>query len=297
MSNKLEVIIKYYNDISNLGVRLWKTTTALASFNLGEVLKIWFCDKNFKDLTILDQSFIYTQYLETMLSKTATTGKYQDQNIGDSQWENCFKEINNRDHFLCMKLQELIGVENKNIIDSMLDNTGDINSLEFSTLVTKAQGFLKNNLDQSESLIKAAKEIDAMAYPLTREYFLYRYIAKAILLTNTLNVSSSYEVEFNIVKKAHLNFANYLNSLEQSLTRIEKATDKYNEDHKIASWLTEKSDLISNHSGKIAATYAALIAGVIALRSYVIDEEDPWYELCALPTTSLAMLQILCKIN
>ncbi|WP_245969159.1 hypothetical protein [Candidatus Rickettsia colombianensi] len=33
--------------------------------------------------------------------------------------------------------------------------------------------------------------------------------------------------------------------------------------------------------------------GVIALRSYVIDEEDPWYELCALPTTSLAMLQIL----
>lgn len=293
MSNKLEVIIKYYNDISNLGVRLWKTTTALASFNLGEVLKIWFCDKNFKDLMILDQSFIYTQYLETMLSKTATTGKYQDQNIGDSQWENCFKEINNRDHFLCMKLQELIGVENKNIIDSMLDNIGDINSLEFSTLVTKAQGFLKNNLDQSESLIKAAKEIDAMAYPLTREYFLYRYIAKAILLTNTLNVSSSYEAEFNIVKKAHLNFANYLNSLEQSLTRIEKATDKYNEDHKIASWLTEKSDLVSNHSGKIAATYAALIAGVIALRSYVIDEEDPWYELCALPTTSLAMLQIL----
>ncbi|BBJ32094.1 MULTISPECIES: hypothetical protein [spotted fever group] len=40
MSNKLEVIIKYYNDISNLGVRLWKTTKALASFNLGEVLKI-----------------------------------------------------------------------------------------------------------------------------------------------------------------------------------------------------------------------------------------------------------------
>ncbi|HJD58730.1 MAG TPA: hypothetical protein LFV92_06170 [Rickettsia endosymbiont of Ceroptres masudai] len=66
MSNKLEVIIKYYNDISNLGVRLWKTTTALASFNLGEVLKRWFCDKNFKDLTILDQIFIYTQYLETM---------------------------------------------------------------------------------------------------------------------------------------------------------------------------------------------------------------------------------------
>ncbi|CAK6507862.1 hypothetical protein [Rickettsia helvetica] len=33
--------------------------------------------------------------------------------------------------------------------------------------------------------------------------------------------------------------------------------------------------------------------GVIALCSYVIDEQDPWYELCALPTTSLAMLQIL----
>ncbi|AJG33804.1 hypothetical protein [Rickettsia rickettsii] len=33
--------------------------------------------------------------------------------------------------------------------------------------------------------------------------------------------------------------------------------------------------------------------GVIALRSYVIDEKDPWYELCALPTTNLAMLQIL----
>ncbi|WP_172794993.1 hypothetical protein [Rickettsia sp. Tenjiku01] len=47
MSNKLEVIIQYYNDISNLGVRLWKTTTALASFNLGEVWTIWFCDKKF----------------------------------------------------------------------------------------------------------------------------------------------------------------------------------------------------------------------------------------------------------
>ncbi|MCX4080239.1 hypothetical protein N7280_06610 [Rickettsia rhipicephali] len=99
-------------------------------------------------------------------------------------------------------------------------------------------------------------------------------------------MSSSYENEFNIVKKAHLNFINYLNSLEQSLTRIEKATDKYNEDHKIASWLTEKSALVSNHSGKIAITYVSLIVGVIALRSYVVDEKDPWYELCALPTTS-----------
>lgn len=292
MSNKLGVIINYYNDISNLGVRLWKTTTALASFNLGEVLKIWFCDKNFKDLTTLDQSFIYTQYLETMLSKIAATGKYQDKNIDHSQWSNCFEEINNRDHFLYIKLQELIGVENKNIIDSMLDGIGDINSLKFSTLVTKAQIFLKNNLDQSEKLIKVAKKIDSMAYPLTKEYFLYRYTAKAILSVNASDLSLD-EKEFNTIKKAHLNFANYLNSLEQSLTRIEKATDKYNEDYKIASWLTEKSDLVSNHSGKIAITYASLIAGVIALRSYVIDEKDPWYELCALPTTSLAMLQIL----
>ncbi|BDU59721.1 hypothetical protein FLA4_01310 [Candidatus Rickettsia kotlanii] len=35
------------------------------------------------------------------------------------------------------------------------------------------------------------------------------------------------------------------------------------------------------------------MVGVIALRSVVIDEKDPWYELCALPTTSLAMLKIL----
>ncbi|MCC8462520.1 MAG: hypothetical protein LN546_05095 [Rickettsia endosymbiont of Ecitomorpha arachnoides] len=61
----------------------------------------------------------------------------------------------------------------------------------------------------------------------------------------------------------------------------------------IIKYYNDISNLVSNHSGKIAATYAALIAGVIALRSYVIDEEDPWYELCALPTTSLAMLQIL----
>lgn len=91
MSNKLEVIIQY--DISNLGVRLWKTTTALASFNLGEVWKIWFCDKNFKDLLTLDQSLIYTQSLETMLSKVAATGKYQD--IDHSQWSHCFEELNN----------------------------------------------------------------------------------------------------------------------------------------------------------------------------------------------------------
>ncbi|AXU06857.1 hypothetical protein GRX81_00840 [Rickettsia japonica] len=108
MSNKLEVIIQYYNDISNLGVRLWKTTTAFASFNLGEVWKIWFCDKNFKDLPTLDQSLIYTQYLETMLSKIAATGKYQDNNIDHSQWSHCFEELNNRDHFLCIKLQKCI---------------------------------------------------------------------------------------------------------------------------------------------------------------------------------------------
>ena len=76
-----------------------------------------------------------------MLSKVATTGKYQDKNIDHSQWSNCFEKINNQDHFLCIKLQELIGIENKNIIDSMLDDIGDINSLEFSTLVTKAQVF------------------------------------------------------------------------------------------------------------------------------------------------------------
>ncbi|WP_392505512.1 hypothetical protein ACE5D9_03780 [Rickettsia sp. 2024-CO-Wats] len=132
MSNKLEVIIQYYNDISNLGVRLWKTATVLASFNLGELWEIWFCDRNFKDLPTLDQSLIYTQYLETMLSKVAATGKYQDNNVDHSQWSNCFEELNNRDHFLCIKLQKLIGVENKNIIDAMLDDIGDINSLECS---------------------------------------------------------------------------------------------------------------------------------------------------------------------
>ncbi|ABV73844.1 valyl-tRNA synthetase [Rickettsia canadensis str. McKiel] len=55
----------------------------------------------------------------------------------------------------------------------------------------------------------------------------------------------------------------------------------------------KNQDLVSNHSGKIAITYA-FIAGVIALRSYVIDKKDRvGYELCALPPTSLAMLQIL----
>lgn len=55
-----------------------------------------------------------------MLSKVAATGKYQDENIGHSHWSNCFEEISNQDHFLDTKLQKLIGVENKNIIDSML---------------------------------------------------------------------------------------------------------------------------------------------------------------------------------
>ncbi|BDU59722.1 hypothetical protein FLA4_01320 [Candidatus Rickettsia kotlanii] len=45
------------------------------------------------------------------------------------------------------KLQKLIGVENKNIIDAMLDDIRDINSLEYSTLVTKVQVFLKNNFN------------------------------------------------------------------------------------------------------------------------------------------------------
>jgi len=40
-------------------------------------------------------------------------------------------------------------------------------------------------------------------------------------------------------------------------------------------------------------TYSTLITGVILLRSYVFDEEEPLYELCALPTTILAILQLL----
>ncbi|BDU59723.1 hypothetical protein FLA4_01330 [Candidatus Rickettsia kotlanii] len=61
MSNKLEVIIQYYNDISNLGVRLWQTTTTvLASVNLGEVWKIWFCDKNFKSTDTRSKFDLYS---------------------------------------------------------------------------------------------------------------------------------------------------------------------------------------------------------------------------------------------
>ncbi|AFE53683.1 hypothetical protein [Rickettsia prowazekii] len=295
ISNKLEVMMKYYHDISNLGIRLYKTTKALVSFDLGEVFKIWFCDKNFKDLKKIDQSVIYTQYLETVLSKIAATGKYQDKHISHSQWINCFETINNYDDFLHTKLKKLIGIKNKNIIDSILDDIGDINSLEFNIIFSKVQVFLSDNLDKFENLVQVAKKIDAIVYPLTREYFLYRYLAKSILVAKTLSLHSYSEAEFNIVKKTHLNFTNYLNSLEQSLTKIEKATNKYNEEHKIASWLTAKSDLVSNHSGKIAATYATLVGGVIALRSYVIDAKDPWYELCALPSTILAMLQILAS--
>ena len=82
-------------------------TTALASFNLGEAWKIWFCDKNFKDLSTLDQSLIYTQYLETMLSKVAATGKYQDNNIDHSQWSNCFEELYNSRSFFMYKATEV----------------------------------------------------------------------------------------------------------------------------------------------------------------------------------------------
>lgn len=103
----------------------------------------------------------------------------------------------------------------------------------------------------------------------------------------------NYAEEFNKEKEIHLNFVRYISSLKQSYFKLEKAKEQFNEEHKINSWLIEKSNSVSNHSGKIALTYSTLITGVILLRSYVFDEEEPLYELCALPTTILAILQLL----
>lgn len=117
-----------------------------------------------------------------------------------------------------------------------------------------------------------------MSYPLTKEYFLYRYVTKAILYKPNVN----YAEEFNKEKEIHLNFVRYISSLKQSYFKLEKAKEQFNEEHKINSWLIEKSNSVSNHSGKIALTYSTLITGVILLRLYVFDEEEPLYELYVL---------------
>lgn len=228
-----------------------------------------------------------------MLSKIASTGKFKNKNIEKSEWDNLFKGLYNDDNFLHTKLEKLIGEENKNLLESISLNIDDINPLNFNDFVGIVQVLIENNLDQYNKLYDSAQKINIIAYPLTREYFLYRYISKAILVVNNPDLKESYIKEFEDEKKAHLELTHYVNSLEQNYRKIEKANSIFNEEHKVNSWLIEKSNVVSNHSGKIAIVYSVLIAGVIALRSYAYDEEDPLYELCALPTTTLAMLQLL----
>ncbi|MCC8370899.1 MAG: hypothetical protein LN566_06180 [Rickettsia endosymbiont of Stiretrus anchorago] len=235
------------------------------------------------------KNFVYTEHLQALLSSIAKTKKYQGENITDKNWQNIFNELNNYDHFLHIKLQKLIGIENKNLIDAILKYIGDIKSLEFIELCNKVQLFLENNFEHYEKLFESAEKISNTSYPLTKEYFLYRYVAKAILYKPNVN----YAEEFNKEKEIHLNFVRYISSLKQSYFKLEKAKEQFNEEHKINSWLIEKSNSVSNHSGKIALTYSTLITGVILLRSYVFDEEEPLYKLCALPTTILAILQLL----
>lgn len=292
MSNKLEKVINYYNNIAIFPKRLLDSAKALISFNFGQLLKIWFIDKNFNNLDILEQNFIYTQHLQLILSKIVSTNRHNGKNIKNSEWENLFKECR-YDHFLHNKLQDLIGVKNKNLLDSILPNIDNINLSSFSDFIEATQLFVETNLNKYKELYEAAEKINITAYPLTKEYFIYRYISKAILTRYSPELRTTINKEFEKEKKACLNFAHYINSLEQSYTRIEQATSKFDEENKVTSWLIQKSDVVSYHASKIAISYSVLIAGVIALRSYVFDEEDPLYELCALPTTTLAILQII----
>lgn len=165
---------------------------------------------------------------------------------------------------------------------------------EFSEFAEAARRLLEENEERRNDIIRGANVLEDIVYPLTKKYFLFRYLAEAITREGDMSdeecASSpkSYENE----KKLCLDFSSIISALEEFPEIIQDASERFDSERKCVALSLKISNAVNDHSGKIAVLYAVYIAIITAAR-YNISEDSEWYEELAWPSTVLAMVQIL----
>ncbi len=165
---------------------------------------------------------------------------------------------------------------------------------EFSEFAEAARRLLEENEERKNDIIKEAKMLKDIAYPLTKKYFLFRYLAEAITRERDISDEEcpsspkSYENE----KKLCLDFSSRTSAFEECSEIIQNASERFDSERKCVALSLKISNTVNDHSEKIAVLYTVYIAAITAAR-YNMSEDSELYEKLAWPSTVLAMVQIL----
>ncbi|GHM58082.1 MAG: hypothetical protein sL5_02330 [Candidatus Mesenet longicola] len=297
----LEKKFSLYNN-QQAAVRIaFKSIKDIFTLNFGNPLKRWFVDKKLNTLAAEKKNFLLTQEVR----KIIVSQKYQDIDITDADNDlNGF--VNHLDEFLREKLKEKVG---KDVVNLFFNTELKLEeSIEFSKFVEVASELLRKNQEKKKEIIESAKVLENISYPLTKKYFLCRYLAKAIIYKSKkestaqenrllLEGSKKEPENYKNEKSLCLSFLKEIDTLkscqEESNKIIQKAEEQFSSNNKYISILLKVSNAVNKHSGKIAAVYVAYVAAMTGIRYGCDDEKDKWwYEYIAAPSTALALLQI-----
>lgn len=290
----IDTVYRFYNDILKNKELFKKSISAVLTINFGNLLKIWNVDNKVKTLSVKEKNCLLAQQVKLKLHEEWTE-QYKTKSIDTQSWERLSFHMENKDEFFCEKLIGKIGEEAYKLIVSLFEHVYNIISQEEATFYTFTQQvkiYCDQHAAERSTLLSAAAKIETLACIYTKEYFLYRYLARAILSQN-ISDPSIYEKEYTEEKKVYGGLSSYIKFLKHSVKHhIDPATLKFNSEHKCITSVLNKLEIVSNNSGLIAITYVGLASIVVYLRYLVIEKESPAYELCALPSTILAMAQI-----
>ncbi|WP_339045865.1 hypothetical protein [Candidatus Mesenet endosymbiont of Agriotes lineatus] len=301
MVKKLEKKFSLYNNMQTTVRTAFKSIKDIFTLNFGNAFKRWFVDKKLNTLTAEKKNFLLTQEVR----KIIVSQEYQDKNITDTH-NDLKRFVNHLDEFLSEKLEKKVG---KSVAELFFNTELKLEeSTEFGKFVEIATSLLEKNEEKKKEITEGAKALENISYPLTEKYFLYRYLAKAIihksekentvqengpLLEGSKKEQESYEDE----KSLCLSFSKEIDTLKscqkESNEIIQKAEEKFSSKHKYVNALLKISNAVNRHSGKIAAAYVAYVAAITGIRYGLEDEKDKWwYEYISAPSTALATLQI-----
>ncbi|WCR58511.1 hypothetical protein [Wolbachia endosymbiont of Ctenocephalides felis wCfeJ] len=265
-------LFNLYNNKQTVTHRLWNVFKCLVTINFGGALKECFVRNT---VPIEEKNILLAQGLKEIVNSNDNDGRVP----------------NYVDEFLEQKLKEKLGGYFQSF-NATQNNLELEKATEFSEFQSVAEKLLEGHDDEEkEHIIEKAKTLEDIAYPLTEKYFLFRYLAKAIVCAkdSSLSAQNNYQEE----KSRCLIFSRELKNFTGP-SNIQDASKKFSSEHRYIDKLLQISDKVSKHSGKIAATYVAYIAAITCAR-YAKDDEhnEAWYKLVALPSTILAMLQIV----
>lgn len=294
-----EKTLRTYNNTQNVVSIAFKSIGDIFTLNFGDALKRWLVDKKLNTLTVEKKNFLLTQEVR----KIIILQKYQGKNINDDDLE---RFSNHLDEFLEKKLKEKLGEDIAKLFIDAITKLELKEETKFNEFIGTAAGLLEGNKERNKEIREGAKTLEGISYPLTKKYFLCRYLAKAVIYKlkeeNTrrengplLEQSEIYKNEKNLClsfsKEKEIDDLKKFR--EESNKIIQKAEEQFSSKHKYINSLLRVSNAVNSHSGKIAATYVAYVIVMTGIRYGLEDEKDNWwYEYIAAPSTALAMLQI-----